>query len=91
MTAGIGDAIEKKYAQIWVWHEGYPKAQLYFGIESFNGTGNYGGDLFIGVFNPGPEANEYTNEFGTAPARHWYEEKFLEFKAFELTFAMMQP
>jgi PD-(D/E)XK nuclease superfamily protein len=86
LTAGIGVDIDKRYAQIWVWHDLFPQAQLYFGIESFNGTGNYNGDLFIGVFNSNLTANSYTNEFAANPPIHWYEVVFLEFEGAHVNF-----
>jgi hypothetical protein len=86
LTAGIGDSIDMRYAQIWVWHEKFPHAQLHFGIESFNGTGNWGGDLFMGVFNYSHDTNSYTNEFGAAAPKNWYEEAFLEFEGARINF-----
>lgn len=46
-----GSTTKNVYSQIWI----KPKlnASLFFGIESFSGEGNFGGLLFIGIFNNG--------------------------------------
>jgi len=88
LTVSIGNPIDKTYAQLWVGYREIPNAILHFGIESFNGTGNYRGDLFIGVFNSSGTANSYTNEFAAiAPKpRLWYEIEFLEFEGARINF-----
>lgn len=85
LTAGITEKIENRYAQIWVWHKDYPKAQMYFGIESFNGTGNHRGDLFMGIFNPDGKPNAFT-EKRELTAKHWHFEQFLLFDGARINF-----
>jgi PD-(D/E)XK nuclease superfamily protein len=86
LTVAIGENIHNMYAQIWVRHTIYQAAQLQFGIESFNGTGNNGGNLFIGVFNRNRTSNIYTNQFDRK-TDHWYEKKFLEYEGAPINFS----
>ncbi len=87
LVANIGSDISKRYAQIWVWHEAHKNVQLYFGIESFNGTGNSGGDLFVGVFNSTATANDYTREFSDTRSQYWFDVVFLEFEGARINFS----
>lgn len=68
----IGEAIHKTFAQIWIWHKNYPNADVYFGVESFNGTGNGGGKMFVGIFNSTGKANEFTKALLDEKGKHWY-------------------
>lgn len=54
----IGSAITTTYAQIWIWPKTDKKCNTYFGIESFSGTGNFNGDVFIGICRDGGGLSE---------------------------------
>lgn len=86
IQAAIGSNIDHRYAQIWIWHKSFENASLYFGVESFNGTGNNGGNLYVGIYNKGGTANDYTKAFGTDPPKYWYEELFLSFDGAHINF-----
>jgi hypothetical protein len=45
-----GNKISDYYAQIWIKPMQIKDSSHYFGVESFNGRGNFGGQLFVGVF-----------------------------------------
>lgn len=77
LTIEIGNSITARYAQIWIWHKEYTNGQLCFGIESFNGGGHDGGNLFIGIFNNNAQKNSYTEHYIEQPLDFWYNKKFL--------------
>lgn len=78
MTVAEASGIGSTFAKIWVWFKGYNGANLCFGAESFNGTGHYGGDLFVGVFNNGVKSKGD----GVRPkvASGWRDESFPQWK-----------
>lgn len=59
----IGNPISKGYPQIWIEFKELKQPLLRFGIESFNGIGNFGGNLFVGIFNnKAPNPSEFKAE-----------------------------
>jgi hypothetical protein len=46
----FGNPIKSYYAQIWISPKETAGNPLHFGVESFNGRGNFEGNLFIGTF-----------------------------------------
>ncbi len=75
-----GAKIESRYAQIWIWHKEFKKPFLYFGVEPFNGWGNGGGHLMVGIFNDSGTSNAFTDEFPAIPVKHWYNEIQVKFE-----------
>lgn len=87
----IGEPIHKKYAQIWIWHKAFPNATLHFGIETFNGNGNFEGDMFIGIFNSTGKENEFTKtqmkndyNFWFQVSKIWFENTIINLSNLEL-------
>lgn len=54
-----GSTADKWFSQIWFKMKGFEKNNLFFGLESFSGNGNYNGDLFIGVYYSGKDTSGY--------------------------------
>lgn len=75
---GQGVPIDKKYAQVWIWHKEFPNAYLYFGIEPFNGDGRNGGNMFVGVHNFNATENEYTLANNNHGDLIWYHQEYLK-------------
>ncbi|MDI9319070.1 MAG: PD-(D/E)XK nuclease family protein [Phycisphaerales bacterium] len=72
-SISIGDVIHNQYAQIWIWHKNYPNADVYFGVETFNGLGyNYKGKMFVGIFNCMGKANDFTKALLDEKGKYWY-------------------
>ena len=46
-----GSNINNEFSQIWIYPNSIDNPKVYFGIESFSGSGHFGGNLFIGIFN----------------------------------------
>ncbi|HET9569791.1 MAG TPA: PD-(D/E)XK nuclease family protein [Bacteroidales bacterium] len=70
-----GSKISETYAQIWIKPIQIENSELYFGIESFSGRGNFNGHLFIGVFNSKASKvnkNKYADESGNIPYSNWW-------------------
>lgn len=67
-----GKPIESKFAQIWIKIKEYEHEKLFFGIETFNGKGHNGGELFIGVFNNSGKHSDYFKLLdGNKSSRYW--------------------
>ncbi len=69
----IGYPITNTYAQIWIKHKEKNNPQVFFGAESFNGTGNDGGKLYVGIFNTDGLENDFTKSYTGVNAKRWYE------------------
>lgn len=67
-----GNPTTNTYSQIWIWDKSFPETQLYFGIESFSGYGWMDGNLFIGIFNEGPEISSFPLEITESPINKWW-------------------
>lgn len=68
-----GDPANQTYSQIWIRLKDDDKSSLYFGIESFSGLGNFGGQLYIGVFNNGKGTpSDYAKITGNKESNPWW-------------------
>ncbi|RYY86181.1 MAG: hypothetical protein EOO15_15180 [Chitinophagaceae bacterium] len=82
-----GSPIEVKYAQVWIKFSGQASNDpLYFGIESFNGDGNFGGRLYVGIFNEDGKENDFTMGQG-GRAKWWYQEQYIMFEGADVFFS----
>lgn len=57
-----GNKADKNYSQIWFKIRGFEHRELFFGLESFSGLGNYNGALFLGTFNTTGKKVGYATE-----------------------------
>ncbi len=67
-----GNPTHQKFSQIWIKLNNIESPNLYFGIESFNGEGNFNGDLFIGIFNSGDKASPFSKMNGNSNYSKWW-------------------
>ncbi|HTE23666.1 PDDEXK-like family protein [Flavitalea sp.] len=80
LTIAIGKDISEKYAQVWVYLPEFGHKNVCFGIEAFNGLGNYGGDLYIGIFNPEPNSISSYGGMEKSEGEHWSLLSFITFE-----------
>jgi hypothetical protein len=75
----IGDAIEKKYAQIWIHIKGTKNDQLCFGVETFSGLAINHGDLFVGILDTENTSSDFKvlKDFNTLNAWWPHHKKLL--------------
>ncbi len=68
-----GNNTSQLYSQIWIKLKNHDDAPLFFGIESFSGTGNIDGSLFIGIFKIEGEAKTFdTSEQNFFKSPVWF-------------------
>lgn len=70
------DAYNKNFSQLWIKYKKFPNSKQFYGIESFNGKGNYKGTMFIGIHNQEggssnfkPESDDKLNQWWTIVKR----------------------
>lgn len=85
LVINVGNDISKTYAQLWVAFKAVTSPFLYFGIESFNGLGQVGGNLFIGIFNEHAKENSFTRQYKDKPG-YWYEREIICFEESKINF-----
>ncbi|WP_345257766.1 PD-(D/E)XK nuclease family protein [Flaviaesturariibacter amylovorans] len=81
-----GVPVTQKYAQVWIEFDGLQHYPLCFGIESFNGEGNFGGRLYVGMFNQDGKENSFTKEQG-GRAKWWYQERYITLDGADVFFS----
>jgi hypothetical protein len=85
----VGAPITNVYAQIWLGLNRFQDAKLHFGIESFNGSGWHGGQLFMGVYhNAGGSRSKFANIPGNSNTNaYWVDQyKLPELNGFPINF-----
>lgn len=73
----MGNPTTSTYSQIWFYLKEFSQSNLYFGLESFSGTGWHNGDLFIGVFNNGATKSKFGEQAGNSNTNKWWVDQHL--------------
>ncbi|TXE15703.1 hypothetical protein ES692_15605 [Psychroserpens burtonensis] len=55
----IGDAIDKQYAQLWIYIKGFENPQLCFGVETFSGVPINHGNIFVGILDQKAKESDF--------------------------------
>ena len=85
IDCALGYSIDQRFAQVWIWLKQFHREDVYFGMESFNGTGNFNGDFFIGIFNKNGLENDFTKSFNAKP-EWWYKIEKLTYEGVAINF-----